>query len=255
MIWKTGGGLFVCTYQIYKDNKLYSKVIWNKWFFNGYDFYPTEPGVYKVHIAMYDGYYDDSASAWSKSTVVYGILPNKVAEIEAVSGTSLKITWNRIKDADGYELHRSTVMAGPYTPVKSTTATSFTDTSLKAGTQYYYKVRTYTMEGGVKVYGSFSAAYAGVPLAKSAIVSATGISTSQIKLTWNKVTGATGYQIFRSATAAGVYTSIKLTTALTYTAGGLQHAKNYYFKVRPYVRIYTTNYYGPLSGYKAGKTK
>lgn len=249
------GGYFNCTFDVYKDGKSYSRLIWNKWFFNNYDFYPTAPGVYKVHITMYDAYYDDYADAFSKSTVVYAILPNRVTSVEAVSGTSLKITWNKLPGASGYELCRSTSKTGTYKPVKSTTATTYTNTYLTAGTRYFYKVRAYTMEGGVKKYGSFSAALGGVPLAKSAIVSAAGVSETQVKLTWKKVTGATGYQVFRSATAGGTYKLIKTTTALTYTAGGLQHAKTYYFKVRPYKKIYTNTYYGPLSAYRAGRTK
>lgn len=218
------------------------------------------PGTrYYYKVQTYNLFGVNFAPSGEFSATASGIPMNPapaISKVEALSGTSLKLTWNKIAGATGYEVWRSTSKTGIYKLVKTTSALSFTNTYLKAGTRYFYKIRAYNLIGTEKVPSSnFSAIKAGVPLAKSAIISATGVSTSQIKLTWKKVTGATGYQVFRSTTAGGTYKLIKSTTALTYTAGGMLHAKTYYFKVRPYKRLYTTNYYGPLSGYKAGKTK
>ncbi len=221
------------------------------------------PGTYTAFVIVRYSYWSSYAPYYrvilyfpqNPPAVVVTGPKNQIVNIEATGATSLKLTWNRLSWVSGYELWRSASKTGTYKLVKSTTATTYTNTYLTAGTRYFYKVRTYTMEGGVKEYGSFSAALSGVPLAKSAISSAVGTSTSQIKLTWKTVSGASGYQILRSTTAGGEYSVIKTTAALTYTAGGMQHAKTYYFKVRPYKQIGTVKYFGPLSGYKAGKTK
>ena len=193
------------------------------------------------------------------STAASGVPANPtpaITKVESLSGTSLKLSWGKVAGASGYEIWRRTGTTGDYKLIKTTTALSFTNTYLKAGTCYYFKIRAYTLIGTDKIPSSgFSGAKAGVPLAKSAILSAAGVSRTQIKLTLKKVTGATGYQIFRSTTPGGTYKSIKLTTALTYTAGGMLHAKTYYFKVRPYKAFGTAKYYGPLSAYRAGRTK
>ena len=53
-----------------------------------------------------------------------------------------RITWKAIPGAEKYYVYRATSKDGTYTKVKTTvTATSYTDTSAKAGRTYYYKVR------------------------------------------------------------------------------------------------------------------
>ena len=220
------------------------------------DYIPREPGTYYAGVDLEDRFDKDWDFVWSPAVVVSFRPAPKITTVEALGGTSLKITWNKTIGATGYWVERSTSRTTGYKLVKTTTATSFTNTYLKAGTRYYYRVRAYNIGITEKWPSSeYSAPVCGVPLAKSAIVSATGVSRTQVKLTWKKITGATGYQILRSATPGGVYKSIKLTTALTYTAGGMQHAKTYYFKVRPYKQFGTVRYYGPLSGYRSGRTR
>ena len=179
----------------------------------------------------------------------------KITKIETKSGTSLKITWNKIIGADGYFLERSTGKTGPYKLVKTTTAMSFTDTSLKAGTRYYYRVRAYNLVDGTKmISGKYSTAAAGVPLAKCAITKVSGVSASQIKLIWKKAAGATGYEVFRSSSKTGAFTAIRKINALSMIVTGMEPGNTYYFKVMAYKKINTATYYGPMSGYRSGRT-
>ena len=250
-----GLGPFSYRYDIYIDGSLFSSDSFH--FGQSQKSYTAfMPGIYSVSITVFD----NNDSTWYKlasaGTIVSNRAAPKITKVEALSGTSLKVTWTKVAGATGYILLRSTSKTGTYSKIKTTTATSFTDTGLTAGKAYYYKVQCYNLIGiGTWVSSDYSAIKAGVPLAKSAITGATGVSTTQIKLTWKKVTGATGYQVFRSATASGTYKLIKTTTALSLTAGGMLHAKTYYFKVRPYKAFGTVKYYGPLSAYRVGKTK
>lgn len=179
----------------------------------------------------------------------------KVTKIEAMSGTSLKLTWSRVAGASGYEIWRSTVQAGPYKLVRKTTATTFTNTYLTPGTRYFYKLRTFdTVAGSDFVSGKYSAAYAGIPIAKTTITKAVGLSTSRIQLAWSTAAGATGYKISISTRAAGPYSVIKSISGTTITLTGLQPGRTLYFKVTPFKRVSTSSYYGPVSGYKAATT-
>ena len=251
-----GSGLYSYTFDIWKDGVEISKdVIARALSFREY--IPTAPGTYTAYGRVVDASDGDYLQGFANGVVIVSNVPNTViSKVEAISGTSLKISWYKLQGADGYEVWQSTSKTGTYVPVKSTAACSYIKTGLKPGTRYFYKIRAYALVDGTKYPSdSFSTVQAGVPLAKPAITSAVGVSRTQVKLTWAKVTGATGYQVFRSATAGGTYKLIKTTAALSFTAGGMLHAKTYYFKVKPYKEISSYFYYGPLSGYKAGRTK
>lgn len=72
---------------------------------------------------------------------------------------ALKISWTKVKGADGYEVFRSTKKNSGYgtKPYFSTTKTSYTNNkNLKTGKTYYYKVRAYKLVEGQKVYSDWS---------------------------------------------------------------------------------------------------
>ncbi len=218
---------------------------------------PQAPGRQTAVVQMND--VGGVLYAFSAPTYVSLRPAPKNVKVEAVTGTALKISWGAVPGATGYEVWRSTSKTGTYTLVKSTTATSFTNTYLKPGTQYFYKVRstnliTLPYDSGVIFSGQFNAPVAGVPLAKPAISSATALDADRIKLVIKPVTGATGYQIYMSAKAAGTYKLIRTTTLTTITVSGLNPGTTYYFKARAYKKIYTAAYYGPLSAYRYAKT-
>lgn len=68
----------------------------------------------------------------------------------------VSITWNKIARAEGYQIYRSTSKNGKYTRIKTRVASfrTYTDTTAKSGTTYYYKIRAYvTGHNGKRVYG------------------------------------------------------------------------------------------------------
>ncbi len=70
--------------------------------------------------------------------------------------SKIKLTWNKVKGATGYEVYRATAKDGKYRKIKTLKSKSFTDSSLESGTNYYYKVRAYKKVSGKKVYGTYS---------------------------------------------------------------------------------------------------
>jgi len=75
---------------------------------------------------------------------------------------------------------------------------------------------------------------------------------NQIRLSWTKSTGATGYRVEYKKPGASKYTFLANTKNLYYTKGGLTANKTYYFKVTPYVEINGTKYYSTAtSAYRA----
>ena len=60
--------------------------------------------------------------------------------IATAGNAQISLTWNVSTGATSYNVKRSTTSGGPYTVVKSPTATNYTDPGLTNGTPYYYVV-------------------------------------------------------------------------------------------------------------------
>ncbi|MDF2511542.1 MAG: hypothetical protein K0S04_1408 [Herbinix sp.] len=146
-----------------------------------------------------------------------------------------KIIWGAVSGASGYELYRASTKTGSYKKVKETTARSFTNTGLTTGSTYYYKVRAYRYQGTKKVYGSFSSVGSVMPV--PAIPSNTKmvkVKSGTAQFTWKKVSGASGYEVYRTSSLKESYRLVKSTTSLHYINYGLTKGKTYYYKVRSY---------------------
>ena len=224
----------------------------------------TLPGQYILIAIVKDMVSGISLTKWNDPAIAYiGPRPNAViTKVEPVGtgGTALKITWVPLvqNENSAYEVWRGDQITGPYKKVSyAMKGTSFSNTYLTPGVRYYYKIRCLDMSLHWPYYlhhETYSATVAGVPLARPAILTATGTGRDRVMLAWARVPGATGYRISMSRYAAGPYTVIGSTTALGYTKTGLRPGTTYYFKLQAYRRVYTTNYYGPVSPYNAGKT-
>lgn len=126
------------------------------------------------------------------------IKPAKVENIKVSKNSykSLKITWQSVDGAERYQVYRSTTgKTGSFTLKKTTTGTTYTNTGLTAGKTYYYKVRAVNSAGK----GSFSVVKSNkVAPATVKIEKVSCPKDYQVKVAWNKVSGASGYQVYRS---------------------------------------------------------
>ena len=154
------------------------------------------------------------------------------------SYSSAKLSWSAAEHATGYEIYRSTSKNGTYKLLTRVSSASYTNTKLTTGTQYYYKVRAYCMVGQQKKYSSFSPIIAVKPsLATPKGCKTAKIGSTSIELTWGKVSGASGYEVYSSTSKKGKYTKLKTTTSRTYTKKGLKKKKTYYYKIRAYRKV------------------
>ena len=175
------------------------------------------------------------SSAFSKSNII-SASPNLTAPViktASVSYNSIIVSWNAVEGAEGYEVYRSTSKDGSYKRIKTTAALSFTNTKLTCGKVYYYKVRAFrSTEDGISR-SSFSSIKnrKPVPAAPGSVKAAA--SYDHIDVTWDKVTGATAYYVYRSTEKDSGYTRIAaLKKECTYTDPNLKHGITYYYKIR-----------------------
>ena len=62
----------------------------------------------------------------------------------ANSSTGVQVNWEKVSGATKYRVYRKTSATGSWTQLTETTGTSYTDTTAKAGTMYYYTVRAFS---------------------------------------------------------------------------------------------------------------
>ncbi|HEX3021290.1 MAG TPA: fibronectin type III domain-containing protein [Lachnospiraceae bacterium] len=63
---------------------------------------------------------------------------------------------------------------------------------------------------------------------------------ADLKVTWSEVNGANGYDVYMSTTKATGYEKVKTTDGTSYTTSGIKKDKTYYFKIKAYKIVETT---------------
>ncbi|MHB1484207.1 MAG: fibronectin type III domain-containing protein [Saccharofermentanales bacterium] len=174
--------------------------------------------------------------------------------VSSPSYNSLKLAWTAVAGANGYTVYRSTSKTGTYSALATLSTPYYTNASLSTGATYFYKVSAYRLVGTTKVYGA-QCAPIGKRVVPATISSLTVVrySSTGIKISWGAISGASGYEIYRSIASAGTYTLLKSQTALSYINTGLKTGTFYYYKVRTYRLVGTTKVYADFSAVKYAK--
>ncbi|MGF6376751.1 flagellin-like hook-associated protein FlgL [Clostridiales Family XIII bacterium PM5-7] len=125
--------------------------------------------------------------------------PYKVKNVKVLKNgyRSLKVTWQADPTATKYQVYRATSKNGKYVLKKTTTKTSYSNIGITCGKTYWYKVRAVNAKGK----GVFSVKKGNkVRPATGKITKVTIPKSGQVRVHWNKVAGATGYQVYRKRT-------------------------------------------------------
>lgn len=159
----------------------------------------------------------------------------------------LKISWKAVPNVKGYEVWRATSSSGTYSKIATVSGTSYTNTGLTTNQKYYYRIKSYATVSNKNYYSDGSPYGYAAPVPSAPSVKAASASYSSIKVSWGAVSGANGYQLYRATSANGSYSLIKTISSTLYTNTGLTTGKKYYYKVRAYRKVGSTNVYGGYS--------
>jgi O-glycosyl hydrolase/fibronectin type 3 domain-containing protein len=188
---------------------------------------------YKVAAVNSKGESDSSGMATATTIAVPPGAPTGVRAFSQ-SSTSIVVTWTPVANATLYNVYRSTTSGGTYSEVGATASDSFTNNGLSAATAYYYKV-TAVDSAGESGYSSSATASTSTPPARPpaapAGVGAVAQSSTSILVTWNAVSNATLYNVYRSTTSGGTYSEVGTTASDSFTNNGLTAGTAYYYKV------------------------
>lgn len=189
---------------------------------------PGEKNYYAVvGISTYGG---TGGTTGFKSVVTKCEAPVISVSRDDVSGKPI-ISWESVSSAKKYQVYRATSQNGKYSSVKTVTGTSYTDTTAKPGTTYYYRVHAIGTSSTTKSIASNVVSMLTIcaqPVVKATVNSTTG----QPSLSWKKVTGANKYEVYRATEAAGEYQLLATQKAVTFLDTTAAGDTQYYYKVK-----------------------
>ena len=173
---------------------------------------------------------------------------------------TIQVSWTGTDYADSYNVYRKTGTGSWKKIASGITGVSYKDTKAVTGTTYTYTVRAVSYTWGKAVLSKYD--QTGVKgKAKLTAPTFTSVKTAgknTVKATWKKVTGASGYRVYRSTSKNGKYTSaglIKKGSTVTFKDKKVSKGKTYYYKVRAYRTVNGKRVYGPYSTVKSVKAK
>ena len=152
-------------------------------------------------------------------------------EMEKVSDSKFKLSWNKIDGATRYIVYRKRNDDKTKKVLTlGASETTYTTAEMPEGT-YEFSIKAARYDSKDRVMTDASNKETGtVKKAKPAVTLTAG--KKQIKVSWKKVEGATHYEVFR--TTGTKYTKVKTTTSTSYTDKKLTSGKKYTYKVRGY---------------------
>ncbi len=190
---------------------------------------------YKVRALDANG----TAGAWSSIvSVTYRAASTGTLSAPSVTGGKDSqgrptLKWKAVTGAAKYEVYRARSKDGDYIKYSTVTGTSYTNTSyIESGNTYYYKVRALKSDGTAGAWSSVVSVTYKQTLSAPAV---TGGNDAQGRptLTWNAVSGAAKYEVYRARSKDGTYSKYNTTTGTAYTNSSyLTSGATYYYKVR-----------------------
>ena len=148
-----------------------------------------------------------------------------------VSSTQINVTWQASVGATGYRIERSVNGGASWATAGTTGATTFDDTGLTAATTYTYRVVATNAGGESSPSATSSATTLVAPPSTPTGVTAGTVSATQIAVSWQSSSGATGYRVERSSNGGSSWTVAGTTSTLSFTDSGLSPATTYSYRV------------------------
>ncbi|MBQ8502878.1 MAG: fibronectin type III domain-containing protein [Clostridia bacterium] len=195
----------------------------------------SEPAIYKYDCARCNSV-SNNRTFYSGSKLALGVT-SKITATQTLN--SVTLTWNKVKNAAGYRIKLYDKSSGTWVKIADTKNLTYTIKELSAGKQYTFMVRAYIYEAEEKIFSDNYKEIGTATKPKNAKNITAKRTPTSVKLSWDKVSGATGYRVYRKVN--GSWKRIATVTENTYKFTGLTAGKLYSFSVRPYIKTSSGN--------------
>ncbi len=194
---------------------------------------------YKVTAVNDDGEspYSSSVEGWPYDDSFVIGTPGNVSASQGSFAERVTVTWNAASNAVYYNVFRSTSAGGTYTKINTSAVSvlTYNDSTVECSTHYFYRVSAVNGFGTESGQSSYSEGWA----TPSSLAAPTGVSAtdgsllSRIAVTWDAVSGASGYNVYRCSTSGGTYAKINtvVVTSASYTDTGLSAGVHWFYRV------------------------
>lgn len=187
-------------------------------------------------------------------TVSFKIVPGKPTVKATTTTNSVTLTWGKVKGATKYVVYKYDSSKKKYTKIATVTGTKYTVKKLSGGKTYSYAVKSYAVKNN-KTYAGMTSSIKKVATKPAKVTSLkASLTSNSVTLTWKKVSGATGYTVYKYDASTKKYTKVKSTTSLKYTIKSLKASTTYKYAVAAYTKVGKTAYYGAKSSVVTVKT-
>ena len=177
-------------------------------------------------------YNKDTMSDWNSTKSLMRISDTTLTGASNIT-SGVQVKWSQVTGATGYIVYRKGAGKGwaRIADIKSGSTVSYTDTTAASGTTYTYTVRAYNGS----TMGDWHSAKPLMRLSDTTVSGASNI-TYGVQVKWSRVTGATGYIVYRKSASGswGRIADIKSGSTVSYTDTTAASGTTYTYTVRAY---------------------
>ena len=193
--------------------------------------------------------------------------PNGVSATDGEFEDKIRVTWNASTGATSYEVYRAGSFAGQKIKIATTSATSHDDTSVPCDVDFYYWIKAVNSSGSSNLfYSDLGFIRCPIPVeepqsvvveekeeeivtemeapveesvdkpisltAPTGVIASDGTYQDKVCITWNPVTNATSYDVYRCSTCCGLKIKIGSSNSRTYDDFDVNLLNIYYYWIK-----------------------
>ena len=161
----------------------------------------------------------------------------------------VKVTWDGVIGADRFVIYRSASASGTFLEIGISDTTSYDDfDAIPVGTTYYYKAKAWSSTDGYSDYSLDDSGAIGFTNALPVPVINVSAVSSPIVISWNTVTGATSYFVYREGSSDLNYALLGSISTTSYSDTTAIQGVMYNYKVRAWSSSGYSDYSAVVSG-------